>query len=224
MISTEHIKSSGLAGGLISLIGTLPFGVLNVLAFTIAANESIETAVLFSLGVVVSEMIIVACCLKWIKPFLLETRIFEILQYAMVGFIFFLAIQQIQQIGTMPNEKTDLLALNYPRFLLGMGLSAINPSQFPFWLVWNQLLTNKGLLETRQSRIQYIIGIGLGTFCGLLCFIIVSLLMNGKSNLFQSTAYYLSIAGIFAFTGGFILFKLLKSRFQKSSIRKSVNE
>lgn len=212
MISTHNLKNSGIAGGLISLLGTLPFGVLNVLAFTIAAKESVGNALLFAFGVVLSEMIIVASCLRWVKLFRGKSKAFEILQYLMIVFIFFLAIQQLLQIGAMPGETKDLLSSNWPRFLLGLGLSAINPSQFPFWITWNEILGNKQLLETKKSRVSYLIGIGSGTFCGLLCFILVSQTVNTPSNLFHSTVYYLIMAGIFSFTGGLMLFKAIRNR------------
>lgn len=212
MISAHHLKHPGIAGGIISLLGTLPFGVLNVLAFTIAARESIGNALLFALGVVVSELIIVACCLRWLKLFRGKSGALEILNYLMIAFIFFLAIQQMLQIGAMPGETKDLLSSNWPRFFLGLGLSAINPSQFPFWITWNEILRNKQLLNTRKNRISYLTGIGSGTFCGLLCFIFVSQIISTPSNLFHSTVYYLIMAGIFFLTGGLMLLKTLRKR------------
>ncbi|WP_341900990.1 LysE family transporter [Fluviicola taffensis] len=219
----ERYKRAGLYGGFISLIGTLPFGVLNILAFTIGARESIQDALLFSLGVVLSEMMIVACCLKWFKLPFKKTSSVELLQYLMVGFIFFLAFQQIQQIGTPSEEKTDMLASNWPRFLLGAGLSAINPSQFPFWITWNGILKNKGLLQTTRNRNGYLIGIGIGTFCGLCCFILASQLIHDSTELVQSKNYYLSVSGIFALTGIILLVRLLYARFKTSPIRSKMH-
>lgn len=205
----ESWKHIGFIGGFISLMGTLPFGVLNVLAFTIGAKESVADALLFSSGVVIAEVLIVACCLKWFQFLFRKKRLWEVLQYLMIGFIFFLAIQQIQQIGTPVAQKTDLLASKFPRFFLGLSLSALNPSQFPFWIAWNGVLANKGLLETTRNRLFYLLGIGSGTFCGLACFILVSGWFQQSSGLFHSTAYYITLSVIFALTGTALLYKLL---------------
>nr|WP_294858465.1 LysE family transporter [uncultured Fluviicola sp.] len=215
----EKFQHPGLVGGFISLIGTLPFGVLNILVFTIGARESVQDALLFAFGVVLSEIVIVACCLKWFKLQFKKTNSIQILQYLMVGFIFFLAFQQIQQIGIPPEQKTDFLASNWPRFLLGVGLSAINPSQFPFWITWNEILTNKGILQTRRNRNGYLAGIGIGTFTGLSCFIFASQLIHDSTELLQSKTYYLSVAGIFALTGIILLVKLVCRRFKSSGIK-----
>lgn len=218
----EKYKHAGLLGGFISLIGTLPFGVLNILVFTIGARESIQNALLFSFGVVLSEMIIVACCLKWFKWQFKKTTSFEILQYIMVGFIFFLAFQQIQQLGIPSEQKTDLLASNWPRFFLGLGLSALNPSQFPFWITWNGILTNKGILQTTRNRNRYLLGIGIGTFCGLACFIFASQWIHDSTELLQSKTYCLTVAAIFAITGIILLIRILQTRFKSSSIKSQI--
>ena len=212
MTLPKQLKHPFLSGGTISLLGTLPFGVLNILAFTIAGRESVVDALLFTLGVVLSEMMIVALCLKWIGSFRLKPVLFDLLQLAMAGFILFLAVRQILQIGTIHTERTDLLSSDWPRFFLGLFLSAINPSQFPFWISWNGILKNNGSLENRKNRIHYVFGIGTGTFCGLLCFICASQYVSTSSHFFASAGYYLVMSGIFAVTGGLMLFKFLQKR------------
>ncbi|TSJ47547.1 LysE family transporter [Fluviicola chungangensis] len=215
----KNWKHIGFIGGFISLMGTLPFGVLNVLAFTIGAKESVADALLFSFGVIIAEVAIVACCLKWFLFLFRKKRLWEMLQYLMIGFIFFLAIQQIQQIGTPLAQKTDLLASKFPRFFLGLSLSALNPSQFPFWIAWNTVLKEQGLLSERHARNKYLIGIGCGTFLGLVCFIACSQLIDDASGLLESPAYHLIIACLFAGIGLLILFKSFWKRWYSNGWR-----
>lgn len=210
MISAKNTKHIWLAGGMISLLGTLPFGVLNILTFTIAAKESTSNALLFALGVVLSEIVVVACCLKWLNPLVSKSRIFEVLQLVMIGFIFYLAFQQISQIGSSVHRETGALSSDWPRFVLGLGLSAINPSQFPFWIAWNGILENKGMLQTKRNKKLYISGIGLGTFSGLLCFVVASQLFYVSSEFTHSAGYGIIMSIIFTITGCLMLFKTLK--------------
>ena len=219
MTIAKKLRTPFLSGWIISWLGTLPFGVLNVLAFTIAGKESITEAVFFSFGVVISEVVIVALCIKWVGSFRLKPIVFEILQFAMAGFVLFLAIQQLLQIGTVSAQRTDLLSSDWPRFLLGLSLSAVNPSQFPFWIGWNALLKNNGILETRGKRIRYLSGIGTGTFCGLFCFITASQSISVSADFFGSTVYYLAMCGVFTITGGLMLFKCVQKRLVANRIK-----
>lgn len=213
----ERWKHIGLIGGGISLIGTLPFGVLNILAFTIGAQESVIDAVLFSIGVILAEVAIVACCLQWFR--FNKIWVWELLQYLLVGFLFFIAFQQFQQIGSSLEKRINYLDFKIPRFFLGLFLSALNPSQFPFWITWNGILGSKGLLQTNRNRAFYLIGIGVGTFCGLSCFILASQFISNPDELFHSKAYYLSVSVIFALTGIAMLFKLIRKHVQSAHLR-----
>ena len=212
MTLPEKLRQPWIVGGIISLLGTLPFGVLNILAFTIAAKESVFQAILFSFGVIVSEMCVVLFCLQFARIFRLKAIVFDVLQYLLIGFIFFLAVLQVLQINAPVHQQNDFLSSNYPRFLLGLGLSAINPSQFPFWISWNGILSNKGILATKWDHFSYLLGIGFGTFCGLLCFIIASQLFSISPESTQSVTYCLVMASIFAITGSVMLFKTLKNQ------------
>lgn len=212
-------KSPFLVGALISLAGTLPFGVLNILTFKIGTGESVVQAGLFATGVVLSEMIIVAACLKWFRTSGINPLIIECLRYLMIAFIFYLAIQEIVQIGSKASTHEELLKSPAPRFLLGMMLSAVNPSQFPFWIAWNTVLKEQGLLSERNARNKYLIGIGCGTFLGLACFIACSQLIDDASGLLESPAYHLIIACLFASIGILILFKSFWKRWYSNGWR-----
>lgn len=162
------------AGMLISWLGALPLGTLNITAFDISTSQGFRAAFTFALAAILVELFYVRFALWGSKK--LEVKEQWILGLLLLGccFLLYLAIAN----WMMP--ITTELALNEPRLatkiasplLLGLLLSALNPLQFPFWLTWNKVLEKKGILSNENTtHVIYMLGIGLGTFLGLLLFI-----------------------------------------------------
>jgi threonine/homoserine/homoserine lactone efflux protein len=110
-------------------------------------------------------------------------------------------------VGINPYEN-----INVNRFLLGMGLCAINPVQIPFWFGWSTVLFSKKILEpVKEQYNYYIVGIGFGTLAGNCVFI-----FGGKYlvNRIANSQQYLNwvIGGIFALTALITLWKILKKK------------
>ena len=162
------------AGLLISCLGALPLGVLNVTAFDISATRGFESAFFFALAVIVVELFYVRFSLwgnkkwtlneQWIAPLLLFGCLF----------LLYLSLSNLLDSSTVATgyeEQGWASAISSP-ILLGFLLSATNPLQFPFWLGWNKALSRKGILqENSKSYSLYMLGIGSGTFLALLLFI-----------------------------------------------------
>ncbi|MBN8852162.1 MAG: hypothetical protein BGO55_00255 [Sphingobacteriales bacterium 50-39] len=163
-------------GMLISFIGTLPLGTLNVLAAQMAVNEGVSPALWFSLGVLLVEMCYVRLSLvamSWIRR---RQKWIRVLEGLMVITIFLLALGSFQAAAN-PGRHSGVVigAISVspvPRLLTGILLSAINPLQIPFWFGWSTLLFQKKILLSRNDHYNaYIMGIGLGTFTGHAVFI-----------------------------------------------------
>lgn len=160
-------------GLLISFLGSLPLGTLNVAAMQIGIQESIKEAIYFSLGSLLVEMIYVRISLigvDWIRK---QDKIMKAMEWFTLIIILALAAGSFWAAATKGNDaKNIFLQNNMHRFLLGMFMSAINPVQIPFWFGWSTILFNKKILEPAQSQYNiYILGIGLGTLMGNCLFI-----------------------------------------------------
>ncbi len=168
----RYIKLFGI-GLVISWLGALPLGVLNVTAFDIASHYGLFPALSFSIAAIVVELIYVALALfgskkwrvpeRWIGPLLLLGAL--ITCYLGIG-----SLLKTPEI-TPDARATEWYAWTGSPIVLGIVLSAINPLQFPFWLGWNKVLSRKGLLKHSSSHyFTYLFGIGLGSFLALSLF------------------------------------------------------
>jgi threonine/homoserine/homoserine lactone efflux protein len=204
-------------GMIISFLGSLPLGTLNVAAMQLGIYESIRNAILFSLGSLLVEMIYVRISLVGINWINKQQKLMNIMQWITFGIIvalacvsFYAAMQTSksgQDAGINPYEN-----ININRFLLGMGLCAINPVQIPFWFGWSTVLFSKKILEPVNSQYNiYIIGIGLGTLAGNCVFIFGGKWMVSR---IANSQQYLNwfIGGIFAVTALITLWKILKKK------------
>ena len=197
-------------GMVISFLGCLPLGTLNITAMQIGLQESIKDALLFSLGCLLVEMIYVRLSLigiAWIRK---QVKLMRIMEWLTLAIILALAIGSfIAAAKGGSNQKNEVLNNNMHRFLLGMLLSAISPTQIPFWFGWSTVLFQKGTLQPVRAQYNvYIIGIGLGTMLGNCVFILGGRLL--VQHIANSQAYFnWFIGAIFTLTAVIQLVKMI---------------
>lgn len=198
-------------GLLISFLGSLPLGTLNVAAMQIGIAEGINQALLFSFGSLLVEMIYVRISLVGISWIQKQVRLMKIMEWITLAIIVILAIGSFYAAFHSTGEKQVHVwdRVNVNRFLLGMGMCAINPVQIPFWFGWSTVLFTKKILEpVNQQYNSYIIGIGIGTLAGNCIFIFGGKLIVDR---ISGSQQYLNwvIGGIFALTAIIQLWKIL---------------
>lgn len=196
-------------GMVVSFLGTLPLGTLNVAAMQISVQENVQNAILFSLGSLLVEMIYVRISLVGINWVRKQKKLFRWMEWITVAIVLALAIGSFVAAMQPHHAKNVMLNNNINRFLLGVMLSAITPMQIPFWFGWSTVLFSKNILQPKNSFYNiYIIGIGLGTFMGNCVFIFGGKWIVGKLNGNQSLLNWI-IGGIFAVTAIIFLIKIL---------------
>ncbi len=171
-------------GMLISFLGALPLGSLNVSAMQIAITENTRKAIWFSLGVALVEILYVRLSLQGIDWVIAHQQLFYILEWVTVFLFLVLAFSSFMAASKKSsNAKNILLSNNMKRFWLGFTMSAINPVQIPFWFIWSTyLLSNKILLPQPAQFNSYTAGIGIGTLTGLGIFIFAGRWLLNKLN------------------------------------------
>lgn len=200
-------------GLLISFLGTLPMGTLNIMAMQIGIQESVQNALLFVLGSLSVEMIYVRISLVGINWLQKQERLMKVMQWITLGIIVALAAGSILAALQPAHEaKNVVLQNNMHRTLLGMFMCAINPVQIPFWFGWSAVLFSKKILKPVNAQYNvYIVGIGIGTLMGNCVFI-----FGGKwlvQRISNSEAYLnWVIGGIFALTAIIQLYKILQHK------------
>jgi len=196
-------------GLIVSFLGSLPLGTLNVAAMQISVQENIRNAILFSLGSLTVEMIYVRVSLVGINWVRRQKKIFRWMEWIALAIVVALAIGSFAAAMQPHEAKNVMLNNNINRFILGIMLSAISPMQIPFWFGWSTVLFTKNILLPKNSYYNiYIIGIGLGTLLGNCVFIFGGKWIVQKLNGNQSLMNWI-IGGIFAATAVIFLIKIL---------------
>ncbi len=200
-------------GLLVSFIGSLPLGTLNVAAMQISIASGVQAALLFSLGSLLAEMIYVRLSLvamDWLRKQAKLLRIFDFLTFLL---LLVLAASNFYTAFTENGQSRNLiLDSSLPKLLLGFLMSAINPVQIPFWFGWSTVLFSRGLLEANSAQYNvYIIGIGMGTLLGNSIFIFGGQLVASAIRDNQSLVS-LVIGSIFLVTAFWQLYKFLRNK------------
>ena len=185
---------------LVSFLGSLPLGTLNVAAMQISVTDGYMQAMFFSLGSLLVEMIYVRISLVGIDWIRKQEKLFKAFEWITLGIVVALAASSFYAALHSSTEKNIILSSTLPRFILGAAICAVNPVQIPFWFGWSTVLFTKKVLLARNDHYNsYIIGIGLGTFIGNCVFIFGGQLIASSINNNQHILNWV-IGGIFALT------------------------
>ena len=200
---------------LISFLGSLPLGTLNIAAMQIGIQESLAHAIWFSLGSLLVEMIYVRISLVGIDWVRKQYKLMKVMEWVTLGIMVALAVGSfVAAVNSDASgvQKNGFLQLGMHRFLLSMLMCAINPVQIPFWFGWSTVLFTKQILVPKQSFYNiYILGIGLGTLAGNSVFIFGGkLLVDSIANSQQYLNWV--IGGIFTITALIQLIKILRHK------------
>lgn len=197
---------------LVSFIGSLPLGTLNIAAMQISVSDGITAAMLFSAGSLLVEIIYVRFSLvamDWIRK---QEKILKALEWVTLVIVVALAASSFYAALHPKVEKNFVLDSPMPKFVLGLVMSAVNPVQIPFWFGWSTVLFTKKILLPRQGHYNsYILGIGIGTFIGNCVFIFGGLLIASRISNNQHILNWV-IGSIFAITAILQLWRILKKK------------
>lgn len=199
-------------GMLVSFLGSLPLGTLNVAAMQISVTDGVTNALLFSFGSLLVEVIYVRISLvamDWIQK---QEKLFKILEYITLLIVVALAVASFYAALHPKTEKNIVLSSSLPKFLLGAVMCAVNPVQIPFWFGWSTVLFSKKILLPRKDHYNsYIVGIGIGTFMGNCVFIFGGQLIATRINNHQDILSWV-IGGIFAVTAIIQIVRMLRKK------------
>lgn len=160
-----------LLGFLISLIGSLPLGYLNVIGLQILNEEGHLAITFFIIGIITVEFFIlniVSFSAKWLvkqKKLILAIDVFTIL--------FFLSIALFFMSNINNDENFSLSQLRFAKypFILGVLLNGLNAIQWPYWSgIYIYIFRTNKLKTTQKANYLFIIGALIGTGMGMLLF------------------------------------------------------
>ena len=160
-------------GILVSFLGQLPLGNVNIAATQLNVQESQKSAWKFAAGLVVIEVIYLRLALTGINWIISNKMLFIILGWTTVALFMILGIASFIAARKQSKDKKALMLNNkLDRFLLGLSISAVNPVQIPFWVTWSLYLINGKMLHPVAIEYNFFtIGAGIGTLSGLAVYI-----------------------------------------------------
>ena len=168
----QNLKNIGV-GFLISFIGSIPLGYLNVVGFDIYSQKGIWPAVYYLLGVILVEAIVIYFTLIFAHKLAANKKLTQYIEGFSVLFLFILAYVFYASADAESSNKAVFANIGTNYFFAGLFLSAVNFIQLPFWTGWNLYLLNGNYIDIAKSRKYfYVFGTVLGTFCGMLALIL----------------------------------------------------
>jgi threonine/homoserine/homoserine lactone efflux protein len=158
---------------LVSFLGQLPFGNMNLTATQLAVQEGLKNAWKYSIGIVIIEVVYLRLALTAMDWVVEHQLIFTIMSWLTVVVFLALGILSLIMASRQSKEmKGLLLNNNMNRFLLGVSVSAINPVQIPFWFIWSTQFFSLGILKTTNTDFNLFTGgAAIGSIAGLAVYV-----------------------------------------------------
>ena len=201
-----------IVGFLVSFVGSIPLGYLNVIGFEIYSKNNFKDLILYLVGVIIVEGIIIYATLFFAKKLSENKKLLKFIEIFSIVFMFFLASLFFFN-HAQPVTGYKKFIFTYAPMLVGLLLSGLNFIQIPFWLGWNLYLINNKYIEIESNiKFLYVFGTLLGTFFGMLCFVLALQLLSAPNGLVNSKTINLIIPIIFFALGCFQLIKYFRKK------------
>jgi hypothetical protein len=160
-------------GFLVSFIGSIPLGYLNIVGFQIYNNSGLKPTILYLFGVIAVEFFVIYFTLLFANRLIKKKKLIRFIEGFSVLFMFVLAY--VFYSSSKTENVNNIVFSNYANypFWFGLILSGSNFIQIPFWTSWNLYLLNGNYVEISRSRKYFfLLGTVSGTFLGMLTLIL----------------------------------------------------
>lgn len=206
-------------GFIVSFLGSLPLGYLNIIGVEVFSKLGINSLVLYLLGVILVEAVVIYFTVIFANQLAENKKILKFIDFFAVFFFLLLAYLFYANSNQTTQEHNYLDDyVHYSPFLIGMVLCGLNFLQIPFWMGWNLYLMNaKSISLIKNLKIYYILGTLVGTFFGMLTAI---LLLDSFSQITFSFSKYIVpivIPLFFIVLAVFQAYKVFKKYFKSKS-------
>ncbi|MES2545436.1 MAG: LysE family transporter [Bacteroidota bacterium] len=163
-----------LVGFLISFIGSIPLGYLNIVGFQIYTKLGMANVIWYLLGVLIIEAVVIYFTLIFANRLANNEKLLKKIELFSIFFMLLLAYIFHSQ-NSSEDSGQDYLTeyVAYSPFFIGIILSFFNFIQIPFWTGWNLYLVNAKYIDPEKNgKYFYVSGTVLGTFSGMLALIL----------------------------------------------------
>ena len=207
-IKSRHTEFAvAISGFMISFLGSLPLGTVNVLTVQLAASNGATTALWFALGCLVAELVYVRISLALRDLVIKFGTVQKVLHWMSVAILIGLAIASFA--ATRDNSQPVFVSFpgEFSPFLLGFILMAVNPVQVPFWFGWSAVLfERKVLMPDALHYILYMAGVGFGSIIASILFILAGHFLMTRFPRSQEVLH-LVMGCVYVVTAGYLVLR-----------------
>ena len=203
-------------GFLISFIGSIPLGYLNVVGYEVYKKFGIEETIFYLFGVISIEFLVIYFTLLFANQLIANKKLIKFIEAFSIIFMFLLAyIFYSSASKEAENQSVLEKYVDYSPFVVGLILSCLNFIQIPFWTSWNLYLLNGNYIEISKSRKYfYVFGTIFGTFCGMLVLILSLNYVTNETDFLSKYLMKIIIPMVFAALGIFQSYKFYKKYYK----------
>jgi hypothetical protein len=207
-------------GFLVSFIGSIPLGYLNLAGLEIYSKSGLHNLVFFLFGVIFVETFVIYFTLLFAKQLIGNRRLMKVIDFFAIGFMFILAYLFYFNFNSTTTLNASLREyLMYSPFVIGVVLNCFNFLQLPFWTSWNlYLLNGKYITIERKLKYYYIAGTLIGVFLGMFSLIVILQTLFQKTNQFSKYIMPVFIPLFFIVLGSIQVYKVYKKYFKPSAL------
>lgn len=146
----EAIMHIGL-GFLLSMIGSIPLGLITLTLVDITARKGFQAGVAFSFGATIIEFFYTVVALCFIEVFMEYPKIDTIINWVAVfvffGFSFYYLFTPAKTSITESVDKAHRRIQSNSSFFFGLGIASLNMLILPFWIFLGGWLNNLDYLR-----------------------------------------------------------------------------
>jgi hypothetical protein len=208
-----------LVGFLVSFIGSIPLGYLNVIGFEIYSKLGMSSLIFFLLGVILVEMFVIYFTLIFAKQLAANIKLNKSIDFFAVLFLLILGYSFYASANDN-NEQQGVLEQYavYSSFLIGVFLSGINFLQVPFWTGWNLYLINGNYISVgNKLKLYYIAGTLVGTFLGMMTLVLILSTLSHNTTSFSKYVMPVIIPSFFVILAFVQMVKVYKKYYRNKT-------
>lgn len=206
-----------LVGFVVSFLGSIPLGYLNVIGFEIYSKSGIKSLILYLLGVILVEVFVIYFTLIFTERLASNKKLIKAIDYLAILFLLILGYSfylHSNQATANPSGLSKYVL--FSPFLIGLFLNSVNLLQFLFWTGWNLYLVNGNYISIqRKLKFYYVAGTLLGTFFGMLVFVLILQSLSQNTLFFSKYVLPIVIPSFFVVLAFVQMFKVYKKYLKK---------
>ncbi|MBG6109710.1 membrane protease YdiL (CAAX protease family) [Flavobacterium sp. CG_23.5] len=164
-------KNSLLLGFLISLIGALPLGYINVISLQILLEQGNWASLAFILGIISIQYFVLTTVNKIARWLVNQEKLLLLIDLFTIIFLLAIGLYFITTTDNHENSNVSQFKLAQYPFLLALFLNSLNFIQWPYWSgIYIYLFRTAKLDTNKMTNNKFVLGALLGTSLGMFVF------------------------------------------------------